>query len=145
MTEERILGRKNFFQIGLRFILGLAGLLGLGGLVRFFSHKPPPGQPDIFDLGIAADFPIEGRMVRADIPAVIYQTEDGFHAYSLICTHLGCNVDIDGENFNCPCHGSRFDQEGRVLKGPADKKLSALQIKVSQEGNLILYTQGADQ
>lgn len=44
-----------------------------------------------------------------------------------VCTHLGCiTVKQDGKNhdgFHCPCHGSNFDQIGRVLNGPAPKNL----------------------
>ncbi len=42
------------------------------------------------------------------------------------CTHLGCvpvgNASTDG-GWNCPCHGSRFDVSGRVVRGPAPTNL----------------------
>lgn len=41
------------------------------------------------------------------------------------CTHLGCHLtwNPEEETFDCPCHGSRFDKEGRLLDGPAQKDL----------------------
>lgn len=45
-----------------------------------------------------------------------------------ICTHLGCVPNfVNGEGSKkewfCPCHGSRYDLSGRVVKGPAGKNL----------------------
>ncbi|MEE9376130.1 MAG: ubiquinol-cytochrome c reductase iron-sulfur subunit [Rhizobiaceae bacterium] len=45
---------------------------------------------------------------------------------SASCTHLGCiptKVDVGLEGWLCPCHGSKFDVTGRVLKGPAPTNL----------------------
>jgi Rieske Fe-S protein len=51
-------------------------------------------------------------------------------------------VEEDGENFSCPCHGSRFDRDGDVLKGPATTDLPELTVFISEEGRLILETGG---
>jgi len=142
MKEEISLPRRNFLQLSAKLALGLAGILGLGGLVRYFSHEPAGQTPTSYDLGMAADFPASGKLVRLDIPAIIYQTKDGFKAYSLVCTHLGCTVEEDGEKFSCPCHGSQFDQEGRVLKGPATEYLPTLKVTLSEDGKLTLATGG---
>jgi cytochrome b6-f complex iron-sulfur subunit len=142
MTEEISFSRSKFLQLSFKLVLGLAGILGLGGLVRYFSHQPAGQTPTIYDLGLAADFPASGELVRLDIPAIIYKTKDGFQAYSLVCTHLGCTVEEDGENFRCPCHGSQFDHDGRVLKGPATEELPTLSVTVSENGSLILNTGG---
>ena len=93
-------------------------------------------------LGLAVEFPANGKLIRLDIPAIIYKTKDGFQAYSLVCTHLGCTVEEDGENFSCPCHGSQFNQDGSVLKGPATKPLSGLKVEISEDGKLILRNGG---
>lgn len=58
--------------------------------------------------------------------AGVYRDDEGeVHAVSPVCTHMGCLVDWNGaeRTWDCPCHGSRFDPNGRVLRGPAKKDL----------------------
>ncbi|SCK32736.1 Glycine/D-amino acid oxidase [Streptomyces sp. WMMB 714] len=56
----------------------------------------------------------------------VHRTPEGeIRALSPRCTHLGCLVrfnDAEGA-WECPCHGSRFDTEGRVIQGPATRPL----------------------
>jgi Rieske Fe-S protein len=54
---------------------------------------------------------------------------DGPYALSLVCTHLGCTVTVSSREMACPCHGSRFDRQGRVLNGPADRPLKRLPVE----------------
>lgn len=136
------LSRRKFFQACTRITLGLAGVLGLGGLVHYFSHKPASGRSRVYDLGPAEDFPASGKLIRPDIPAVIYQSDLGFEAFSLICTHLGCTLEESGEGFSCPCHGSQFNPVGKVLKGPAREDLEILDTEVTKSGNVLVHTGG---
>jgi len=48
------------------------------------------------------------------------------------CTHKGCITPWNAETkqFVCPCHGSSFDDSGKVLQGPADKPLVSYAITV---------------
>lgn len=55
----------------------------------------------------------------------------GFAAVSSICTHRGCTVDLGGPGLSCPCHGSEYDREGRVMKGPASRALARYPVRVS--------------
>jgi Rieske Fe-S protein len=60
-----------------------------------------------------------------------YRDDEGtLHAVSATCTHLGCIVTWNGaeKSWDCPCHGSRFDTEGRVLHGPAIKDLEQKEV-----------------
>lgn len=60
-------------------------------------------------------------------------------AFSPWCTHLGCAYHWDEEKrvFNCPCHGSVFAPDGRVLGGPATRPLDRYDVKM-EDGKLWL-------
>jgi Rieske Fe-S protein len=47
--------------------------------------------------------------------------ENVLHAVSAACTHMGCTLhwNTAEKSWDCPCHGSRFDVDGKVLHGPA--------------------------
>jgi len=40
-----------------------------------------------------------------------------------ICTHLGCVPTKNSQGWLCPCHGSVYDNSGRILSGPAPRNL----------------------
>ncbi|OFZ66492.1 MAG: ubiquinol-cytochrome c reductase iron-sulfur subunit [Betaproteobacteria bacterium RBG_16_56_24] len=40
-----------------------------------------------------------------------------------VCTHMGCVPNREGPGWLCHCHGSQFDDSGRVLRGPAPNNL----------------------
>jgi glycine/D-amino acid oxidase-like deaminating enzyme/nitrite reductase/ring-hydroxylating ferredoxin subunit len=75
----------------------------------------------------------EGKIlkVRHEKTAVSRDHEGALHAVSPSCTHMGCVVVWnDAEHsWDCPCHGSRFSADGRVLHGPALKDLEKKPLK----------------
>lgn len=40
-----------------------------------------------------------------------------------VCTHMGCVPNKEGAGWICHCHGSQYDDSGRVTRGPAPKNL----------------------
>ena len=72
--------------------------------------------------------PGEGAIFSTDEgkAAVCRDREGTIHSCSAICTHLGCDVAWNHaeQSWDCPCHGSRFSPEGRVINGPAVTDLS---------------------
>ncbi|CAN5178422.1 FAD-dependent oxidoreductase [soil metagenome] len=56
----------------------------------------------------------------------VYKDHQGkLFAVSAICTHMGCTLNFNNAeaSWDCPCHGSRFNHDGRILHGPAVKPL----------------------
>jgi Rieske Fe-S protein len=84
-------------------------------------------------LASTADIPVGGGKVLTDKKIVITQPKAGsFHAFTAICTHLGCIVNaVSGGTIDCPCHGSKYSSvNGSVVNGPATLPLAAVSIKV---------------
>jgi Rieske Fe-S protein len=57
----------------------------------------------------------------------VYRDEAGaLRAISPKCTHMGCTVDWNDaeKTWDCPCHGSRYGLDGKVIRGPAAKGLA---------------------
>jgi len=75
--------------------------------------------------------PDEGGLVHHDGKrAGGYRDQSGvLHVVDTTCTHMGCSLNWnDGErSWDCPCHGSRFSYDGKVLEGPATKPLERLE------------------
>ncbi len=138
--SDKTVTRRDFLKLATAAALTASGLLGLDGLFRFLNTQTDPIQSTDFDLGPADKFIPGSRTVIADIPAVVIRTENGFSAISLVCTHLGCTVESKPEGFACPCHGSRFDTQGKVSRGPAQKNLKTLRTEITSDGNLHVYT-----
>jgi Rieske Fe-S protein len=65
-------------------------------------------------------------------PAIVHRISDNkVVAFSSKCTHMGCkvNLPINGE-VQCPCHGSLFDDKGKLIHGPAKSDLESYSAKL---------------
>ena len=69
----------------------------------------------------------QGKVLERDGQKVAaYRDPDGSVTLrSAICTHLGCVVGWNPaeKTWDCPCHGSRFQPDGKVISGPAESPL----------------------
>jgi Rieske Fe-S protein len=98
-------------------------------------------------LRVTAVGPHEDAWLRLDKVTLgscwlVRTTEDGpIRAFSTICPHLGCGVDFDEQagKFNCPCHTSAFDLDGRCLSGPSPRGLDELETRVEGRDVLVRY------
>ena len=72
----------------------------------------------------------EGRLLEWQGQKVAaYRNDQGdVSICSAVCTHLKCLVkwNTADRTWDCPCHGSRFHPDGRVLSGPAEEPLERL-------------------
>jgi cytochrome b6-f complex iron-sulfur subunit len=92
-----------------------------------------------FRIGKPADIAPGTVLVLLEQKAYVVRTNDGVFALSATCTHLGCLTQYEREQHRifCPCHGSRYDANGRVTNGPAPKPLPRLALAI-ERGELIL-------
>lgn len=72
--------------------------------------------------------PGEGKVIDVDgHRAGAFRDANGnLHVVDTTCTHMGCelNWNTAEHSWDCPCHGSRFDVDGKVIEGPALRALN---------------------
>jgi nucleotide-binding universal stress UspA family protein/nitrite reductase/ring-hydroxylating ferredoxin subunit len=117
-------------------VMGNKGMLGRGphiGVVpNKVSHRAPTDllivkttSASIADLrkGEGAIVTLGKRKI-----AVFVDDDGAIHRLSPRCSHMGCTVDwnTDERTWDCPCHGSRYEARGEVIRGPATTGLTPL-------------------
>lgn len=82
--------------------------------------------------------------LKGDAAYLIVKDNNTLQEYALnaICTHLGCVVPWSAANnkFMCPCHGSQYDVEGSVIRGPAPLPLALEHTSVDEASGKIMFS-----
>jgi glycine/D-amino acid oxidase-like deaminating enzyme/nitrite reductase/ring-hydroxylating ferredoxin subunit len=124
MIADRILGRSNPWAA----TFDSSRLKPLASAGDFVKENVNVARRFVQDHlrsdDVSALAPGEGGVVGR---TAVSRTDDGeLVAVSAVCTHLRCAVrwNTAERTWDCPCHGSRFDQRGRVLQGPATEDLA---------------------
>jgi ubiquinol-cytochrome c reductase iron-sulfur subunit len=55
-----------------------------------------------------------------------------------VCTHMGCVPNKEGPGWTCHCHGSQYDDSGRVVRGPAPKNLEVPPYRFLSSDKIII-------
>jgi Rieske Fe-S protein len=88
--------------------------------------EPPTGQVQV-KVSNYPGLATNNQLVLIDERRAAKRTGTGtFVAWSRLCTHEGTPVNVAGNGFVCPNHGSRFDNNGQVTLGPAVGALASL-------------------
>lgn len=66
-------------------------------------------------------------------PICLYKNNDNYIAVYMQCSHQGCELNPNEKTLVCPCHGSEFSTEGKVLSPPADKNLKQFNVITDNE------------
>ena len=123
-TDQDSITRRFFMGWGLPVFIGIASLAAfLLTVLRMPFPVLLPGKSGRFKIGTKADLPPGTIKYFKDDQVYVFSDQDGIFAISAVCTHLGCIVSKDENGFVCPCHGSRYNLEGKLEKGPAPKDL----------------------
>jgi len=95
----------------------------------------PEGQPTRVEYNVLqrAGYEVE------ELQEFVYALRNGqqVKVYSPTCTHMGCNVawDSNAAEFQCPCHGGRYNIQGEVVGGPPPRPLTELASSL-QDGTI---------
>ena len=148
--------RRGFLKLAtgtLSFLIGLViGIPIVGTLVGPVFRKGTPNWAKVVKLDLLPiGQPVKLTFASQTISAYIQETvlrnvwaikpsPSEVTVYSPICPHLGCEYiwNAQTHHFECPCHGSFFSTNGKVLGGPAPRSLDTLPFKVE---NGMLYVQ----
>lgn len=114
------------------FLKACAGISSAGiesGVMFKFSE-----YPDLLNVGGVAEI----RMLDKDF-VVTRTSADTLSALSNKCTHRGCTLNFfNRSGFECPCHGSGFDLQGNVVRGPALRPLEKLASRIDTENGVFI-------
>jgi cytochrome b6-f complex iron-sulfur subunit len=68
---------------------------------------------------------------------------EGLVALYKVCVHLGCLYAwVDSTvRFECPCHGSKYQEDGTYIEGPAPRDLDRFRVVITDgQGTLVTET-----
>jgi cytochrome b6-f complex iron-sulfur subunit len=111
--------------------MGGALLFALMGMLKLPKAAVLASPSKKFKVALPETLPAGEAFVPPGRAVAVFRDPEGVYAVSTICTHLGCVVKPNPEGFECPCHGSRFNPDGTVLRGPAPRALPWLKVSVS--------------
>jgi cytochrome b6-f complex iron-sulfur subunit len=138
--EEAEISRRDFLGLASLGAAVISSLTVLTGVFRMFKPNVRYEESTKFRIGKAEDFP-SGTVRKLDDRGIfIFSKDDGIYAISAVCTHLGCIVNQTDWGFQCPCHGSRYNEHGKVIAGPAPRNLDWHEISKTLDGTLEVDT-----
>ncbi|MHB8875374.1 MAG: QcrA and Rieske domain-containing protein [Myxococcaceae bacterium] len=131
-------GRRSFLTLVTGSALAVYGVAAGVLTFRFLRPRVTYGPPARFAVGRPDAFTPGSQVVFPEAKVVIRRRGEGFAAISTVCTHLGCTVNPTETGFDCPCHGSSYDERGEVIGGPAPKPLAWYRVSVAPSGELMV-------
>jgi cytochrome b6-f complex iron-sulfur subunit len=131
-------GRRKFLTLLTGGALaGCAAAAGGASLV-FLRPRVTYGPPSKVVLGRPGNYLPGSQVALPEAKLVLRRDGDRFCAISTVCTHLGCTVTPTESGFDCPCHGSQYDERGDVIGGPAPRALAWFRVTVAPSGELVV-------
>jgi nitrite reductase/ring-hydroxylating ferredoxin subunit len=139
-ADKKPISRRKF--IAYAWIAAAAVVIGelIGGTFAFLWPRRKGGKIEtVFIAGKATDFKVGEVIPLRKERTFIMRMEGGFLAISSVCPHLHCIVNWNAviKEFECPCHGAKFNQFGEVLAGPPPRPLDLYKLQIVA-GNLVI-------
>ncbi|MBI5029892.1 MAG: Rieske 2Fe-2S domain-containing protein [Chloroflexi bacterium] len=130
--------RRNFLiNLGYGVFLAASGLVA-AMFARFLTPNIVTPSPGPVEIGTPDEYAVGSLTHVENARAYIGRDERGYYAVVAICTHLGCTPYVEGDEYACPCHGSRFARDGRALATPATRALDHAFVGRNANGKLFV-------
>jgi menaquinol-cytochrome c reductase iron-sulfur subunit len=145
--------RRNFLAMAtgllIAFVTFVAGIPFIGEILGPIYREKKRQWIKITDIAsLPTGQPTNPTFAMQEVQAYIRETvlrkvwvvkhsPTDLTVFSPICVHLGCQYhwNPQTQHFECPCHGSVYAIDGRVLGGPAPRPLDTLPTKM--EGGIL--------
>ncbi len=93
--------------------------------------------PENAETTLTVPLPAESG-IRFYDRVIVVAGENAVAVFSSACPHLGCRINrAEGGELVCPCHGSRFNTRGEVVRGPAARGLQPLKFERDRAGAVL--------
>ena len=141
LVRKGLLTRRYFLEVVGGSALGIAATGSAVLTAQFLSPNVLREPSTKFKAGSTENYPPDSVTLNKEQKVFIVRAREGyFYAVSAVCTHLGCIANWKSEDgtIACPCHGSKFDKEGKVLDGPAPRSLQRFTMTLDEQGHLVV-------
>ncbi|MDP1677540.1 MAG: Rieske (2Fe-2S) protein [Bacteroidota bacterium] len=139
--SDNLITRRYFLESisgGAIFIATAGGVVLTG---QFLSPNVLREPSLRFKAGLVENYPPDSITLNKEQKVFIVRAKEGyFYSISAVCTHLGCIANWKSEEgiIACPCHGSKFNKEGKVIDGPAPRSLPRFIMTMDEHGQLVV-------
>lgn len=153
MSDIQKKNRREAFKV-----LGGLAVCGGGafGIVHYAVRREPSADETV-KVGPMSEFPVgefqkrtvtvteHGTWLEGPVEKTVWlrrNPDDSFLVFSGTCPHMNCTVNyLEDKTFECPCHHSHFDSEGKVTSMPAPRPLDTLEYRVAGDGTVSVQFQ----
>lgn len=151
--------RRTFLQVIIGVFSALIGLVvGIPFVAAIIGSSRRAAKSSFSDVSAVDSLPV-GKPVDltfATLTTDAFIQREAMHhiwavrtsvsevtVFSPICPHLGCSYDWDVRTlrFMCPCHGSVYTLDGKVVAGPAPRPLDTLPVEIRQGRLFVAWEQ----
>jgi len=129
--------RRSFLAKTALALVAATGALAAISYLRQFIPRLA-GEKRRVALGDPGLFPVDTYTFLEEHKLFVYRDHEGIKAVSAVCTHLGCILEKSTDGFECPCHGSCYNDQGQVLSGPAPRDLAWYRVLRSADGKIVV-------
>ncbi len=131
--------RRNFVELTLGWLAATFAVAASSVAAVKFLTPNVLYEPSLrFKAGRPTDYADGSVTFLEDERVFIVRRGNAFQCLSAVCTHLGCTVNRTSHGYHCPCHGSVFTDQGRVLSGPAPRPLEGFLVTLSKDNRLVI-------